>query len=173
MANPSKAHFEAFGALTHHYACVETGLKITLAGILNINLGLVLILAEPYSAVNLRKVIKSVAKMHEWKSGRLDQLMQIVGDLKVHGQLRNQIAHSRWTNGTRPNSIKPRNVDIRSESARFIGDDPEERDWTADEIQECAEQLIQLNARVVRFNHESGLTERIERNMQAASDAAE
>jgi hypothetical protein len=66
MAVPSKAHFEAFGALLYHYATAETGLKICLCGIMNANLTLMLILTEPYSAINLRKVVKSIAKMHEW-----------------------------------------------------------------------------------------------------------
>lgn len=169
MAIPSDAHFKAFGALIHNYASVETGLKIVLSGILNAPLRLVLIMTEPYSALNLRQVLKAVAKEHEWPDKHLETLMQIVGDVKPISPLRNQIAHCRWTEGARPDAVKPRRVDIREERARYYGDDEDERDWTAAELDEQAEKLIAINLRLIQFLSDTGLQTVIERNISDIS----
>lgn len=173
MATPSDAHLRAFGSIVYQYATVETGLKICLSGILDTSLHIALILTEPYGSLDLRRVIKSVAKEHDWPDGGLDRLVQIVGDLKPHTALRNNIAHSRWTDGGRPGAIKPRGIDIRQERAVFIGNDPDERDWTAEEMMASAEALAALNRRILQFMDDMGLTARIERHIASASEAKE
>lgn len=162
---PSVAHLQAFGALVHHYATVETGLKIALCGMLRIDLSDALIISQPYGAVDLRHVVKAVAKEREWKDPvHLEQLVQIVGDIKPFGPLRNHIAHSRWTAGSRPGAIRPRHINIRNEKAEYFGDGPSERDWTAPEIAEAANALAQINGRILSWLVSTGLQEIIERN---------
>lgn len=169
MAIPSEAHFKAFGALIHNYASVETGFKIVLSGILNAPLRLMLIMSEPYSSLNLRQVVKAVAKEHDWPDNQLETLMQIIGDVKPIAPLRNHIAHCRWTEGTRADTIKPRRIDIREERARYYGNDEEERDWTASEIEAEAQKLIDINLRLIQFLSDTGLKEVIERNISDIS----
>lgn len=169
MPVPSKEHLNAFGSLIHHYASVETGLKIVLAGVLNVRLRLILIMTEPYGALDLRRVAKAIAKEHNWPGKSLDTFVQIVGDVKPISPLRNYIAHCRWTEGTRPGAIKPRRVDIREEKARYFGDEDDERDWTAKEIQAEADKLITINARLVQLLADTGLDKRIEANIKEAS----
>jgi hypothetical protein len=172
MCIPSDAQLRAFGAVIYEYAAVESGLKMCLSGILDIPLDLVLILTEPYSADQLRRVIKSVVKDYRLADSGLDKLVQIVGDIKPFGPLRNLIAHSRWTDGTRPGSIKPRGLPIRRERAVFYGDGPDERDWTAKELESAADKLRAINLRIVHFSEEMGLTARIERHMSSMSSSS-
>jgi hypothetical protein len=159
----NKAHIKAFGSLTYHYAQVEVSFQKLLAGMLDIDPKVAIILAAPYRAVDLRNVVKSVAKELEWPDGALEKLIQIVGDSKPASQLRNHVAHSQWIAGTRPTSIKPIGLDIRQERARLYGHLDEERDWTAPEIEEVAGSLNALVTRIVIFAQETGLAANIAR----------
>lgn len=114
--------------------------------------------------MDLRNVAKSIAKERFQQTPEIERFCQIVGDLGAFGALRNAIAHSRWTGGVRANSIKPMRVDIRSGSARFIGNNDEERDWTTDELTEEGRKLFNLNRRIVQFLKDTGIAADMERN---------
>ena len=62
MDGVTREHLTGFGGVTYYYAHAESGLKICLAGMAEMELRVMLILTEPYSAVNLRNVCKSMAK---------------------------------------------------------------------------------------------------------------
>ena len=170
----TQKHFTAFGGIIHYYACAESGLKICLAGMAEMDLRVMLIFTEPYSAVNLRNVCKSVAKARYLPDDPLGlRFCQLAGDLGAYGPLRNQVGHSRWTMGQRPGSIRPFGVDIRSGSPKFHGQEVDERDWTADELADQGEGLYQLNRRIVQFMHDSGITAAMDAKEAANSDATE
>lgn len=166
MANLSEAHIKAFGSLTYQYAQVEANLQKCLAGMLNINPKVAIIVSAPYRMVDLRKVVKCVAKEMDWPDETtLEKLMQIVGDSKPASQLRNYIAHSQWVDGKRPRSIKPIGMDIRNENTRLYGHDDEERDWTAEEIEEEAAKLDDISRRILKFAQETGIVDNITRQI--------
>lgn len=171
MPHPNDDQLCAFGAIIHYYACAESGIKIALAGMLRIDLVELLILTEPHSSMDLRNVAKSIAKERFKLTPEVERFCQLVGDLGAFGALRNAVAHSRWTKGARQCSIKPFRVDIRSGSARFIGDDDEERDWTADELTEQGQKLFELNHRIVQFMKETGIAAAMERKDATISEA--
>lgn len=163
MAVPTKAQFEAFGTIVHFYACAESGIKITLTGMLDIDLVELLILTEPASSFDLRNVAKSIAKQRCTKPKELERFIQIVGDLGAFGPLRNAIGHSRWTKGKRRGSIKPLGIDIRSGSVRLVGKEPDERDWTAKELKAEGQKLRAINQRLVQFMRDNGIIEAMAR----------
>lgn len=157
-------HYLQFGRIVHHYATVETGIKITLCGLLQIDLGDMLILSEPYSSATLRNVAKAMSEeklTEEWR----DQLNRIIDDFAKFGPIRNLIAHSRWTTGERLGSIKPRRVDIRSGKAKWLGDAEVERSWTALDLAGVATELHALNERLKGFQEDSGLKAIIQQNL--------
>lgn len=164
MAVPSDAHLLAFGRIMHAFAAVESGIKIALSGILEIDLAHALIAFEPYGATDVKNVAKSLAK-ERLKPHLADQFSTIVGEWAGHGSLRNSIAHSRWTDGDRPGSIKPRGVYIREGHARFSGDDSDEKSYTARELNAVLTQLDSTNERLKRFLKKSGLEQIIEAKM--------
>ena len=145
-----------------------------LAGLAEMDLRIMLIFTEPYSAVNLRNVCKSIAKAKYLPGDPLgERFCQIAGDLGSYGSLRNHIAHSRWTKGQREGSIRPFGVDIRSGNPKFHGQGEGERDWTAEEITEQADNLFNLNRRIVQFMRDAGITAAMEANEAISSDATE
>lgn len=167
MTIVTREHMTAFGAIAHYYACAESGLRICLAGMAEMDLRIMLILTEPYSAVNLRAVCKSIAKAKYLPGDPLGaRFTQLAGDLGAFGPLRNQIAHSRWTYGQRDGAIRPLGVDIRSGTPKFHGQNLDEKDWTADELLVKADELAALNTRIVQFLKDSGIE-----SAMAANDA--
>ena len=156
MATPSDAHLLAFGRIMHAYAAVESGIKIALSGILEIDLAHALIAFEPYTAASLKNVAKSLAK-ERLKPNLAETFGIIVGDWGALAGLRNNIAHSRWTHGDRPGSIKPRGVSIGKGHARFIGDDGGETSYTAEQLIDAVCKLDVVNERLKEFLKTSGL----------------
>lgn len=155
----------AFGDLIHQAANVEVGLKVSLAGMLDIRPTLILLLAEPYSGAKLREIVKTIAGEQSWPDGALDRLAEIVGRSRQHTTLRNHVAHSRWHKGVREGSIKPIGLKLKNDRAAYFGHLDDERDWTAEEIRACASQLRKLCAEILDFNDEFGLTERLANNL--------
>lgn len=168
MAVPSDAHLLAFGRVVHNFASVESGIKIALSGILDAHIDACFIAFEPYSATQLRNVAKSMGK-ERLKPKVAEQFCSIVGDWFAFAHLRNVIAHSRWTNGSRPNAIKPRRLSIREGRADWIGESDEEKDYTAAELEADALKLNAVNERMKKFLQTSGLAAVIERNIAAAN----
>ncbi len=122
------------------------------------DLHVMLILTEPYSALNLRNVCTSIAKAKYLPDDPLGtRFTHLAGDLGAFGKLRNQVAHSRWTLGQREGSIRTWGVNIRSGTPQFHGQEPDEKDWTANELFMEAKKLFGLNARIVQFMKDSGI----------------
>jgi hypothetical protein len=172
MPNLSEAHIKAFGSLTYQYAQVEANLQKCLAGMLDVNPKVAIIVSAPYGIVDLRRVVKSVAKEMDWPDEQtLEKLMQIIGDSKPASRLRNNVAHSQWVDGLRPGSIKPIGLDIRNENARLYGHVEEEQDWTAEEIEGEATKLRELCRRIVEFAQDTGIAANIARHIIRAREA--
>ncbi|WP_069055334.1 hypothetical protein [Bosea sp. RAC05] len=169
----TEEHIAAFGSIIHYYAYAESGIKITLAGLLDMDLREMLILSEPYSSMNLRTVAKSIVKERLGPGKEADQFIQLIGELGTFGPLRNAIAHQRWTKGARPGSIRPFHLDIRSGSALLKGQSDTEKDWTAAELAAEGDRARKLNASIVRYMQSSGIIDRMDRKHAARSSATE
>ena len=158
----------AFGRIIHNFAAVESGIKIALSGILELNLDLAMITFQPYSASGLKKVAKSLAK-EKLKPHLSEKLINIVGEWYGHNRLRNEIAHNRWTDGVASGAIKPRYVSINSDRADWFGDGDAEDEYAAADLEAKALSLHRINERLKAFLQESGLQRIIEAKIAAAS----
>jgi hypothetical protein len=173
MATLSDEHFRAFGRITHYYASIEAGLKITIGGLTGARMADTLIMAEPYTSLQLKNVVKSLNREIPLPRDGNSVLSQIVGDFTSLSTIRNAIAHFRWAQGVRPHSIKPIHLDIRSGKAVFRGNNPEERDWTPEELLAEAEKLEALDNKLRQFVKDYGLFDIIEQNMRRANAVSE
>ena len=173
MAIPSDSCLLAFGRIVYWYAQVEFGIKATIAGILDIHIQDAQVLTEPYNALALRNVAKSIAKSADLADRHLNEFVHIVGGFQAASLLRNTVAHSRWTEGTRPGSIRPTRMEIRNGRAQPMGWDASEPDYTADDFNEAAKKLILLNARLLELHSQSCIRERIEAKIAAANSSIE
>lgn len=160
------SHFEAFGRIISGSALVEMGIKVTLSTIMHSHSHYVHVLTAPYTANDLYNVAKSVAKMHfpEGNENR-DKLIELIGRYKGYSKLRNFIAHSFWTKGTRPDSIRPVYMHIREGRADGRGFSAEEPDYTITELREAANGLLYLYGDFKAFLRSSGLAANMEENI--------
>jgi hypothetical protein len=92
---------------------------------------------------------------------QIERLRWFLGELHKHNQLRNHIAHSMWTAGTRPHSIKPLGADARSGLAKFLGEEPTEKDWLLAELIDIADELGTNYDRFVDYLDSVGLMPRM------------
>ena len=168
MAVPSDAHMVAFGRIIHNFAAVESGIKIALSGILELNLDLAMIAFQPYTASTLKRVAKSISK-EKLKPHLSETFIGIVGEWCGHSRLRNDIAHNRWTEGAASNSIKPRYLSINADRAEWFGDGDEEAEYSAADLENKALHLHNTNERLKAFLQASGLQSIIEAKIAAAS----
>ena len=166
MAIPSDAHLLAFGRIMHHYGLTEVGIKIAVSAMLRVDLAEALIVLEPTSAAQLINVAKSLAKI-KLKPPLSEKFCCIVGEWGAHNGLRNLIAHSRWTDGSEPNSIKPMNLSIRQGHAQFCGNEADEKCYTAQDLETVSKSLAIINKRTLDFLEESGLQHAIEEMLGA------
>lgn len=151
----------------HNYAVVESGIKMALTAVLEIDLGNGMIVFEPYSAVNLKNVAKSLAK-ERLKPQWVESFCSIVGEWSGFSSIRNAIAHNRWTDGTQPGAIKPHTLNIREGKVRWIGNLEDEVEFTATDLEAKAHALNLINERLKLFLHVSGLAAIIETKIEAA-----
>jgi hypothetical protein len=168
MTGVTEDHLTAFGAVAYNYAIVENEFKKILSAMIDADPKIVIIMADPYSAVSLRKVLKSVARELHWPDDQFSEFCCIVGESKPFGFLRNHIAHSQWRPGARAGSIKPIGLDIKLERARLFGDKSEEVDYTAKEIMEVAKNIEKLQLRIAKFCKKYGLYDNIRDKIRKA-----
>jgi hypothetical protein len=155
MSHLTQGHFHAFGYIVSTYAKVEQGLKFIIAQILGVPRSIVMMLCEPYTSNTLRNVTRSINAAHVLP-GINERITNLVGEFKSFGLLRNNISHNMWIVGTRPNSIKPIRLDIRSGKPEFYGGDDTERDWLLSELEAEAMRLEALHALQLKLLNDLG-----------------
>lgn len=170
MAIPSEEFFTAFGAITFHYANVEYGIKATLSDMLDIHIFDIMVMAEPYNALSLRNVATSLTKESTLTAEEKAAFLSIVEEFGKLAPIRNTVGHSRWKEGRRPRSIKPVGISIRSGTAKLIGSNDDERDYTSAELMAEADRLRDLN-RVLAFWHSSAGMQGLREKRQGSDEA--
>lgn len=166
----TEKHYEAFGRIIASYAHAESLVKMSIAGLVPVPLSVVMIMSEPYNALALRNVAKSLAKLHD-DPELTESMVGLIGRLGSFSSLRNDIAHLRWTNGTRPGSVRPIRLDIRQGRPVHKGFGDDEPDFTIDDLAKKANALFQLYRDIRQFLLDSGLAVAIAKNnaLQSAS----
>lgn len=164
-------HLLLFGGITHIYARAEFGLKVVMAGLLKVDLNTIMILTEPYGSHQLRNVLSSLNKnvaiiLKTLGPKNHERLIDLIGQLKSFGPLRNNIAHTQWVAGKRPGSIKPIRLDIQSGKAKYHGIHDEEKNYTLSDLRKEAEALQQLQLDIYKFLNDTGLLETIEEKIE-------
>jgi hypothetical protein len=162
-------HMNAFGRIAYGYANVEVGIKFCIGGMLQLNSGHAMTITAPYQAYSVASVAKCLAD-ETLKPELAKRLRKLINRWIEYTSLRTAVAHHRWRPGTRPDSIRPTFFDIKTGEIEVKGFDPTERDYTTPELFALANELWQLRGDVLKFMHEAGLNEIIERKDAAISE---
>src|SRR4051812_25560939 len=103
----TQGHFHVFGHIVSTYAKVEQGFKFIIAKIIGVPRHVAVILCEPYSALHLLNVTRSIQSAHDLPSGMSERITYLADQFDHFAPLRNAISHDLWREGIRANSIKP------------------------------------------------------------------
>ncbi len=153
----TRKHHEAFGMIVQAFARHEQLMTMTAAWLLDAQLWPIAVVMAGLGYAGKRDAIVSIIKHVEPADERTDAISGFLNKLDKFSKLRNNIAHSTWTEGKRPDSIKPMTVIVRHGSGRFIGANQNEPDYTVKELFEAANQLNILYNSFAQFVQQSGI----------------
>ena len=145
------AHYQVFGVIVSLYARAEDGFRTALAMLLGASVEAVTLLCTPYSATNLRNVLKSTAKLTLVEGPALDKLVKLIGDHTTVAKLRNHIAHSQWQAGSVPLSIQPVYADVRQGTFKMFGPGGDNVEYSTEDLTRVHNLAISLNAALYDF----------------------
>jgi len=86
----------------------------------------------------------------------IQELEKLMDRVRAAHVLRDQIAHCTWTWGTKPGKIKPCVMSART-VLKMRGTDPNEKQWTADELNAEAQRYRELGHDLAGFMKRAGL----------------
>lgn len=169
-AQLTDSHYILFGRIMYGYASAESRFKILLSAMLDMDIGTFLIVSEPYNSSQLKNVLKSITKLSEFESDdEFDKIIALVGRFQTFSKMRNKIAHSRWVDGDRPNSIKPISMNIREGKAVPSGYVAGEKDYTIEDLWAITKELFDLSNDANTFIKDYGYSAIIERKISDKS----
>lgn len=156
MSSIGEKHWTAFGAIIRQFARTEGLIAISIAWLTHTPLVAVAMLLEGLPYAGKRNAILSVIHGHPKVSkARAEKLAWFLGNIHKHNKLRNWICHSMWGRGTRPDSVKPGYIDVRSGKGTPYGHLPDEQDYTLKELFDVAQELTkEVNAFTVYLDGE-------------------
>jgi hypothetical protein len=155
-------HHRLFGCIIDAFARIEVGLQATIALISDIDLGKISVLTRGLSYTAKRDTLYSYMEIAEIADPIKSQIKSFFDAAHEYSGLRNHIAHSIWTEGTRPGSIKPRSIKIQGGKGKVIGSDPAECDYTETELERICHKLGMMHNSYLTFLRTSGLSAAID-----------
>lgn len=165
-------HYKVFGHITVEYASVDVGLKITLGGFLGHGVVQALVLSAPYTSLQLRNVMKSMAHLHMHEGSHSREMLNIViGIHKKAGTLRNDIAHNLWRKGDRAGAVAPAYMEIRNEKPQLKGVLETHRDYTMADLEKCANGLVAANTILSKIHTSAEFQQALECNISTTNQA--
>jgi hypothetical protein len=152
-------HYAALGRIVNTIADIDGTLDAVIVTMVQGKLEVLPLLTMLNSKSKIDYIIamgKEGANMSPQMISELEKLMKRVR--KAHG-LRNQIAHCTWMQGTKPGTIKPLVMSART-VLKMLGIEHNEKQWTADALDEEAKRFRQLGHELVDFMKRANLIPR-------------
>ena len=160
-----------FGFIISLFAKIELNMQTAAAGILEIDLGTAIILMGDINYNQKRQTLRHLNTTIGIKGYKSNELASLLDDLHKQSKLRNRVAHATWTEGHRPNSIKPMQLILRREEPKPLGYDHNEPDFTVEDLANEVKKLAEIDHRFVTFLNTSGLAARVEAKIEAIKSA--
>ena len=158
---PNEDQLCAFGAIIWQSAGLESLMHFAIAGLLSLDVSKSLLITSPMAfnqKKDLWRVLTDSADVPQDLSQKMNGFIKRVEEIQG---LRNYVAHSVWTKGTRPKSIKPMRVQARGK-VQVLGMDEKERDYTTEELFDEYERIRQIGQELEEFLIEQGLKDAID-----------
>lgn len=149
----SERHVHAFGHIVLQYAKIERGFMFYLGHIMGMSIPDIAILTAPYGSRDYRNVIKSLLNKpgSSQSDAEKSQMAQFFGEFQRLGRIRNHIAHSGWIAGEKLGTVKPIGIDIRDDKPKFVGADPNETEYSLEDIEQLAAASDNLHTDMTKY----------------------
>jgi hypothetical protein len=145
-------HFRAFGAIIHTFARCEALMVGATSTLIGADLVFFSMVSAELPYRGKRDILLALINERRIPPDQIEKVTGYLGELHKWNKLRNAIAHSTWTPGERPDSIKPLSLSVRGGKATYTGIDPEEdREYTKRELINIGNQLIDLHRRFFTY----------------------
>ena len=161
----TEKHALYFGQIISAFARIENHMTIVAAGILNTDLGTAYILLGEMTYRQKRQTIKHLNSTIGVNGIVNQEINDALDRAHKHSKLRNLIAHYVWTNGRKPNAIKPLFLKLRGETLKALGMEDNEKNYSLDDLREAAKETHEAMYDLYQALEDGGLIERIEENM--------
>ena len=149
-------HFKAFGRIVQAFVTVEILYAHLIEAILKIDKASSALVFAPYGYDGYKNLLKAIVS--ESSSSKEDQaeIFKLIDKVNDKSALRNNIAHCSWKPGRRAGSIKPMVLKTRG-SVFILGIEHNEKDWTAEELNAEADQILERALKVGEFFTDRGV----------------
>ncbi len=161
----SPAMLICFAMIIQSFARLESMIQITIAAVGEIDLNKTLILTRGVSYQGKRDVLFSLMEDVALNSDYRTQIRGFLDAADKYTGIRNDIAHSNWGAGTRPDSIKPLQVAIRWGKLKYCGVLDDEKDYIEADLVQIADKLALINNSYMDFLRRSGLLAAMEQKI--------
>ena len=166
-------HAKAFGYIIYSFAKFEFHMQTAVAGMLDTDVATAILLMGDTSYRQKRQTVTNIHQTRGIDGYVHPDLTNLLDEIQGYSGLRNHIAHSIWTSGQRPGSIKPMYLKLRSEFPAPVGDWHNEKDYTLEELRTAANSLNDISRRFVRFLEDTGLMARVAANIEKIAESTE
>ena len=166
-------HATAFGYIIHTFAKLEFHMQTAVAGMLDTDVATAILLMGDTNYRQKRQVVRNIHQTRGIDGYVHPDLTNLLDEIHAHSGLRNHIAHSIWTSGQRPESIKPMYLKTRGKFPTPVGDWHNEKDYTLEELRAAANILNDILRRFLQFLEDTGLMARVAANMEKIAESTE
>jgi len=156
-----------FGFIISMFAKLERQMTIAMAGLLDTDLGTAAILMSAAGFSAKRQTLHHINWTTPMAGTFNADLSALLAEIELLTKVRNLIAHSIWVRGTRPDSIRPMNIDTRGKRLKLFGHEDTERDYTVDDIRNEGRKIDALQRELIALLESSGLLAKVQANIDA------
>jgi hypothetical protein len=151
----TREHLLACGAIIQMFARHERLLDLIMVTLVEGN-SLVMVMTSGLSYRAKHDAVKAVLKAARSARQHVERINGFIGEIDQYSGLRNHMAHSIWTLGSRPGSVKPVSV-TRGGKTKWLGFGPDERDYTLEQLNQIVDTLNERVGEFQRFLLEVGI----------------
>lgn len=158
------AHITAFGSVINSMTRVEAALDAMILAMIGGKEIMTLPLLSMLGIKDKRDYIAAMSKETYLPPESVAALDKLLTRVKTAATLRNNVAHCVWKPGRKPESLKPLIMSAR-QKLKLIGTKDNEKDWTAQELLNEANNNERLASEIHFFAQNHGLFPNIARTI--------
>ncbi len=156
--------YASFGNIIHTFAKFEHAIVKTLAHVSKLPAHKLIIVTQGLMYSTKRDTLYAYMELWGTDSDLKSQIKGFLDEVDKYNGLRNSIAHSIWTEGVRPGTVRPMSIKIRGGKGKLCGisDDGTEVDYTSGDLIDISNKLSLIHNSFVLFAIDNGIIAYIE-----------